>query len=206
MRAHMEGKSKRGAALAAAALIAVVVIGANAVPSAAAAKQEVPCTYGGAQALLRAAPVGATQSLRSDRPHLGQLMDRCQFRGYRGGETFTFREGDYIVGGIIQFWTYEEMDEFGWSRAKAIEDLRLVTQRVEMATVTDGNSGPFKPVPIIETTYRDAQLAVNDWGHIVYNQRAFITQLPAGEYLVRWTQSYAGEDFETNRGPPARDT
>ena len=30
MRAHTKGKSKRGAALAAAALIAVVVIGANA--------------------------------------------------------------------------------------------------------------------------------------------------------------------------------
>jgi len=35
MRAHTKGKSKRGAALAAAALIAVVVIGANALPSAA---------------------------------------------------------------------------------------------------------------------------------------------------------------------------
>ena len=35
MRAHTKGKSKRGAALAAAALSAVVVIGANALPSAA---------------------------------------------------------------------------------------------------------------------------------------------------------------------------
>jgi quercetin dioxygenase-like cupin family protein len=35
MRAHTKGKSKRGAALAAAALIAVLLIGANVVPSAA---------------------------------------------------------------------------------------------------------------------------------------------------------------------------
>jgi hypothetical protein len=87
------------------------------------------------------------------------------------------------------FWFYEELEEFGWSRAEAIEDLRLYTDRVEMAIVTDGIAGPFEPVPLIVTRYRDAPLF---GGHIVWNHRAFMTQLPAGEYLVRWTSSYPG--------------
>ena len=185
--------AKRFAIVIGLAVAGVMALGAQT----AAADTKDRCTYGGAQALLHSFPVGATQSLRSDRPHLGQLLDRCQFRGYEDGETFTFREDDYILGGIVWFYGYEEFDEFGFeSRAEAIEDLRLVTQRVEMATVTDGIAGPFEPVPLIETKYRDAQLAVNDWGHIVFNHRAFITQLPAGEYLVRWTESYPGQpDF-----------
>jgi hypothetical protein len=159
------------------------------------ADTEQTCTYGGAQALLQAAPVGATQSGTSDRAHLGELWEACQFRLYRDGETITFREDDYILGGIAAFWFYEEIDEFGWTRAEAIEDMRLVTDRVEMAIVTDGIAGPFEPVPLIVTRYRDAPLF---GGHIVWNHRAFITQLPAGEYLVRWTQSYPGfPDFES---------
>jgi hypothetical protein len=67
-----------------------------------------------------------------------------------------------------------------------------------MATVTDGIAGPFEPVPLIETKYRDAPLVSPlGEGHIVFNQRGFITQLPAGEYLVHWTESYPGfPDFE----------
>jgi hypothetical protein len=153
------------------------------------ADTEQPCSYGGAQALLQMAPVAATQSDGSDRPHLGQLWEECQFRLYLDGETVTFREDDYILGAIAWWWTYEEMAEFGWSRAQAIDDLQLVTDRIEMATVTDGVAGPFEPVPVIVTKYRDAPL----FGmHIVFNQRAILTQLPAGEYLVHWTESYPG--------------
>lgn len=148
-----------------------------------------PCTYGGAQALLQAAPIAATQSDRSDRPHLGQLWDECQFRLYRDKETVTFREGDYFLGAIAVWWSYEEMDEFGWNRDEAIDDLELVTDRIEIAVVTERKRGPFESVSVIVTQYRDAQLFGS---HIVFNQRGFIAQFPAGEYLVRWTQSYPG--------------
>jgi len=158
------------------------------------ADTEHPCTYGDAQALLQELPLAFTQPLSSDRPRLGQLFGRCQFRWFQDGETIAFREDDYILGGIVMFWSYEDLDDFGWSRAEAIEDLRLATDHVEMAVVTDGIAGPFEDVPLIETSYRDVRSAV---GHIVFNHRAFIRQLPAGEYLVRWTQSYPGApDFE----------
>lgn len=161
------------------------------------AQADGPCTYSGAQALLFEGPVAATQSDRSDRPHLGELWRECQFRLYRDGETVTFRQGDYILGAIAVWWSYQQMDEFGLSRAEAIDDLELVTDQIEIAVVTDGIAGPFEPVPVIVTSYRDAQLevaAVEDAaeGHIVFNQRGFISQLPAGEYLVRWTQAYPG--------------
>jgi hypothetical protein len=153
------------------------------------------CTYGDAQALLQQLPLAFTQSLSSDRPRLGQIFGRCQFRLFQDGETITFREGDNFLGGITMFWSYEDMEAFGWSRAEAIEDLRLATDQVEMAVVTNGSVGPFEPVPLIETSYRDVLGVV---GHIVFNHRAFISQLPPGEYLVHWTQSYPGSpDFES---------
>jgi hypothetical protein len=122
------------------------------------AQTEETCTYGGAQALLLEAPVAATQFDRSDRPHLGELWEECQFRLYRDGETVTFREGDYILGAIAVWWTYKDMNEFGWSREQAIEDLRLVTDRIEVADVNGRKRGPFEPVPVIVTSYRDAEL------------------------------------------------
>lgn len=167
------------------ALALVACIG----PQPALAQTEEPCSYGDAQALLLEVPVAATQSDRSDRPHLGGLWKECQFRLYEHGETFTFGEDDYILGGIAWWWSYEEMEEFGWSREEAIADLQLVTDRVEIAVVNRGKREPFEPVPLILTSYRDAQLFGT---HIVFNHRAFIAQLPAGDYLVRWTESYPG--------------
>ena len=150
-----------------------------------------PCTYGGAQALLQAVPVAASRSDLSEetgiQPHLGGLWDECQFRLYEDKQTVTFQEDDYILGGIAVWWTYDEMAQFGFSRAEAIEDLQRITDRIEIATV-DGRGGRprFEPVSVIVTPYRDAQLFGTQ---IVYNHRAFIAKLPAGEYLVRWTQS-----------------
>jgi hypothetical protein len=181
-RKRMRGRVVR-LALAMVALVACVGV------QPAYAQTEEPCTYGGAQALLLEAPVAATQSDRSDRPHLGELWEECQFRLYRDGQTITFREGDYILGAIAVWWTYDEMDEFGLSRGEAIEDLQLITDRIEIAKLDGRKRGPFEPVPVIVTSYRDAQLFGT---HIVFNQRGFIAHLPAGEYLVRWTQSYPG--------------
>lgn len=178
-------------------LVIVAVVACMGVPPARAETGD-PCTYGGALALLEAAPVAATQASRSEekgiRPHLGGLWDECQFRLYQDKETIPFQADDYILGGIAVWWTYDEMAQFGLSRAEAIEDLERVTDRIEIATV-DGRGGRprFAPVPVIVTTYRDAQLFGSQ---IVYNHRAFIAKLPAGEYLVRWTQSYPGfRDF-----------
>jgi hypothetical protein len=128
-----------------------------------------------------------------DPPSLGADYYRCQFRLYEDGETFTFSDQDYILGGIAVFYTYDELEEFGLSRAEAIADLESITDEVEIATVVGGNVETFEPVSVIVTPYRDA---LSSPGLVVYNQRAFIVKLPAGEYLVRYTQQYPGEpDF-----------
>jgi hypothetical protein len=173
-----------------------VVLTFIALPAALAATSDQPCSYGDAQALLNQGPVAFRLADGSaHQPGLGGLIGRCQFRLYQDGETVTFSDEDYILGGILIFWTYEELEELGWTRAEAIADMELVTDRVEIASVGGGEVGTFEDVPLIVTHYRDA---FGPPGHLVYNHRAFITQLPAGEYLVRWTQSYPGfPDFES---------
>jgi hypothetical protein len=168
----------------------IVVLAIISIPAAHAAASDEPCSYGDAQALLNQGPVAFRLADGSaNQPGLGGLVGRCQFRLYEDGATVTFSDEDYFLGGIILFWTYEELEEFGWTRAEAIADLKLVTDRVEIASVEGGEIGAFEDVPLIATRFRDA---FGPPGHVVYTHHAFITQLPAGEYLVRYTQSYPG--------------
>jgi hypothetical protein len=168
---------------------ALIVVLTFMLPAAHAAASE-PCSYGDAQALLNQGPVAFRLADGSaDQPGLGGLVGRCQFRLYEDGATVTFSDEDYFLGGIFLFWTYEELEEFGWTRAEAIADLKLVTDRMEIASVVGGEIGAFEDVPLIVTRFRDA---FGPPGHVVYTHHAFITQLPAGEYLVRYTQSYPG--------------
>ena len=168
----------------------IVVLTFVALPASHAAGSVDTCSYGNAKALLNQAPVAFRLADGSaHQPGLGGLIGRCQFRLYQDGETVTFSDEDYFLGGILVFWTYEELEELGWTRAEAIADLKLATDRVEIASVVGGEVGTFEDVPLIVTHYRDA---FGPPGHVVYNHRAFITQLPAGEYLVRYTQTYPG--------------
>lgn len=167
----------------------VIVLAFIALPAQHAAGSVNTCSYGNAQSLLNAGPVAFRLNNFAHMPGFGGLTARCQFRLYADGETFTFSDQDYILGGIFNYWSYEEMEEFGWTRAEAIADLDLYSSRLEMARVVGGVVGTFEDVPLILTPYRDALAPP---GHVVYNQRAIITQLPAGEYLVRYTESYPG--------------
>jgi hypothetical protein len=151
------------------------------------------CSGGGAQALLQIMPTAARLNVNTDLPRLGDIKDQCTFKFYEDGETRTFSDQDVILGGIVAFFTYNEFEFYGVSRAEAIAYLELSTDHVEIATVVGGSAGTFEDMPLVVTKYRDA---IGPFGHAVYNHRAFITQLPAGEYLVRWTSSFPGEpDF-----------
>jgi hypothetical protein len=168
----------------------VVVLTFIALPTAHAADADEPCTFGDARALLNELPLSFRLADGSDdQPGLGGLFGRCQFRLYQDRETVTFSDEDYILGGIVMFWTYEDLEAFGWTRAEAIADLELATDHVEIARVVGGVVGTFEEVPLIVTNYRDI---FGPFGHAVFNHRAFITKLPAGEYLVRWTLAYPG--------------
>src|SRR5688572_18010922 len=183
-------RRSRASHLAAAVVLLVLLVLPTAPPAAGAAG---PCTRGAAQALLQGFGVATRLGDRPVPPSLGIDYFRCQFRLYEDGVTFTFSDQDYILGGIARFVTYDELEEFGWSRAEAIALLESITEEVEIATVVGGNVGTFELVPLIVTSYRDA---IASPGLVVYNHRAFITKLPAGEYLVRYTEHLPGEpDF-----------
>lgn len=152
-----------------------------------------PCTKGTAQAFLKNFGKASRLGDRMESTRLGDYYRLCQFRLYENGKTFRFSDQDYIVGGHAAFWTYDELEELGMSRAEAIADMKSITEEVEIATIVGGNVGTFEPVPLIVTKYRDALASP---GRVVYNHRAFITKLPVGQYFVRYTERVPGEpDF-----------
>ena len=149
-----------------------------------------PCTKGTAQAFLKNFGKASRLGDRMESTRLGDYYRHCQFRLYEDGKTFRFSDQDYIVGGIAQFFTFHALEELGMSRAEAIADMESITEEVDIATIVGGNVGTFEPVPLIVTKYRDALASP---GLVVYNHRAFITKLPAGQYFVRSTERFPGE-------------
>lgn len=132
--------------------------------------QRESCTMGDAQALLDAfgqffaSPLGPPP---------------CQYRLY--WEEMTFCEDDVILGGIVYWWTYHEMEELGWSRSEAIADMELVRDRVWL-------DGAEQTMTV--TAYKDANNA--QLGRLVYNHRAYTTRLLPGDHLSSWVQTYPG--------------
>jgi hypothetical protein len=131
------------------------------------------CTMGDARALL-----GAFEEFAGT--PLGPPP--CQYRLFWDGDTMTFCEDDVILGGVVAFWAYKAS---GISRADAIADLDLITDRVWLDGVAQ---------VLTVTAYKDANHPL--FGRLVYNHRAFITQLPPGDHVSVYVQSYPGEpDF-----------
>ncbi len=143
----------------------------------AAAVQE-RCTRGDAEALFQVSPLPA-QVMRprgQDHPGLLEAYSNCQYRVFRDGATVTFCEDDFIVGGIVAYWDYK-VD--GISRAEAIGILETAVDRVWL----DGVEQTLRV-----TAYKDLN-SVN-LGVIVYQVRAFVTQLQPGDYVSTWVATY----------------
>ena len=120
-----------------------------------------PCTSGDAMQTFEA-------------PFTGNLIDsECQYRLYRDGETFTFCEGDYILGGIVFFWEYKLL---GISREEAIADIELNEDRVWIDGVE---------MPLMHTAFKNG-VRPSTGDMEVYQHVAFISQLPVGEHVSYW--------------------
>ena len=120
-----------------------------------------PCTYGDALQTFQA-------------PFTGNLLDsECQYRLYRDGETFTFCEGDYILGGIVFFWEYKLL---GISREEAIADIELNEDHVWIDGVE---------VPLMHTAFKNG-VRPSTGDMEVYQHVAFIRQLSVGEHVSYW--------------------
>jgi hypothetical protein len=145
------------------ALCAVCVVGlvAGSVATAGSTPTS-PCTYGEAQHSFQA----PYTSINPDIPY--PFGNECQYRLFRDGETVTFCEDDFILGGVIWFADYPVLD---MSRQEAIADIELNEDHVWIDGVE---------MPLMDTGIKDGQHPF--FGKVVYKQRAFIAQLSVGEH------------------------
>lgn len=145
---------KRAAVLA--TLVTILVLGAESAASAETSSR--PCTIGDAQANFEA-PL----------EHVFQSLGICQYRLFFDGDTFTFCEGDFVLGGSIDLVDYKAQ---GLTRKEAIELLELYGERVWLDGVEQ---------PLMHTALKDGMHP--RLGHVLYQHHAFIAQLPPGTYV-----------------------
>ena len=149
--------------------------------------QDGHCGWGEVQATFQALPVGYVQvtqfGTQESLAGLGGGTNNCQFRLYTDGATYTFNEGDLVVGGTI--WQFDYPNA-GFTRAEAIEELEAIDDRVWF--------GPTGETPVEQVLERTAYKHYHrpDWGLTLYQQRAFVAQLAPGEYDSYWESTYYG--------------
>jgi hypothetical protein len=170
-------------ALVVSSLPGVVPVAASGANSEAAA-QHAACTVGDARAVLEAIAIvpGVMLPRGQNHPGLLEAVVRCQYRLWHDGETFTACEDDVIVGGIVYFWPYKAD---GISRAFAVADIELFNDRAWL----NGQEQVLE-----RTAYKNVETSL---GTAVWQQRAFITQLPPGDYASVWVSTYPGAPDET---------
>lgn len=152
------------------------------------------CTYGDAQALFQELPLPVNIMRPRGLTHAALLenLSRCQYRVFRDGQTFTFHDDDWTLGGVVHGWDYVTS---GISRAEAVADIELIDDHVYLARVRpDGTIEPAVEQPLMHTAYKDLD---TPFGRLVFQHRAFIRQLPAGEYVSTWVSYYPGLEPET---------
>lgn len=174
--------------------VAIALVTAFAVLSPASGSPDRACTNGDAQALVQALPVASAMRLRGhDHPGLLEAFAACQYRVFFDGRTFTFSESDHFVGGIAWFADYKAA---GISRDEAIAEIESTEDRVWIAKrQPDGSIGARVAQPLTRTAYKGLLHPV--FGQVVYQHRAFVSQLPAGEYVSYWESTSQGLPTES---------
>jgi hypothetical protein len=157
------------------------------VAPATAAPVEPPCSQGDALAVFES--FGTFVRLNEEVPP-------CQYRLYADREHFTFNDEDWFVGGIAQFFTYEELEQFGMTREEGIAELETITSRLWLAKI--GPRGKVVETPVeqllMQTAYKDSSL----FGGLVYTHFGVILNLPPGDYLSIYEESCGSEIFGCN--------
>ena len=123
-----------------------------------------PCTYGEAMHSFQAPLTTFNPDILF--PTYG---NECQYRLWADGETMTFCEGDFILGGAIYYWEYQVLH---MPRKEAIADIKLNEDHVWIDGVE---------MPLMDTGIKDGQgpyLGVK----VVYQQRALIAHLSVGTH------------------------
>jgi hypothetical protein len=104
----------------------------------------------------------------------------CQYRLFFNGQTFTFGQDEFFLGGVVRRESYDPSVE--GSRDAASSRLEGEAFRVWIAELTETGIGELVDRPLMRTALKSGK---NDqFGTYVWVQWGYITQLPPGEYLT----------------------
>ena len=147
---------------------AAVGLGLALIAAPASARPTEPCTLGDARQQFETFPLTF------------EGIPPCQYRLFFNGQTFTFRESDFFLGGVVRRESYDL--SVPGSRAAAISRLERDVFRVWLAEVTGSVIGELVEQPLMRTALKSGQ---NDqFGTYVWLQWGYIVQLPPGEYVT----------------------
>src|SRR4051794_37932337 len=137
------------------------------------------CTEGDVAALGQELPVAyrMVQNGQSN-PGLPAAYQGCQYRVFADGATYTFCEGQPILGGIVELDYYKSE---GISRQEGINNIALETDRVWIDGVEQ---------TLHLSAYKDYNRPVV--GITVYLNKSLTLQLPAGDHVSTWVGTYPG--------------
>jgi hypothetical protein len=141
--------------------------------------QQSTCTEGDLAALGQELPVAyAMYQNGQDHPGLLEAYLDCQYRVFFDGATYTYCEGQTILGGIVELDFYKAE---GISRKEAIGFIELAGDRVWIDGVEQ---------TLHESAYKDYNRP--GVGITVFQNRSFTIALPAGDHVSTYVGTYPG--------------
>ena len=175
----------------------VVVVGMLGLTTPSSAAETESCSYGDTHAMFQGFyPFFLHQpsQLRVPLAFEGEeiLIPPCQYRIWLDRDHFTFSEDDWFFGGNALAIDYEAE---GITRNEAIAILNRVGHRLWLAQIDSRGRriGPLVEQPLELTGFRDVS---DSGGAVVYQQVGLILQLPPGNYVSVYEETFDGRrDF-----------
>ena len=145
------------------------------------------CSYGDAEASSE-----AFYPFFEHKPREENSIPPCQYRIWLDNDHFTFTEDDWFFGGNALSFDYEAE---GITRDEAIAILERVGHRLWLAKIDSRGKriGPLIEQPLQLSGFRDGSEAGG--GAVVYQQVGLILQLPPGDYVSVYEETFDGQRF-----------
>jgi hypothetical protein len=145
------------------------------------------CSYGDAKATSQ-----AFYPFFEHKPREENSIPPCQYRIWLDMDHFTFTEDDWFFGGNALAFDYKAE---GITRHEAIAILERVGHRLWLARIDSKGEriGPLVEQSLKLSGFRDVSEAGG--GTVVYQQVGLILQLPPGDYVSVYEESFDGQPF-----------
>ena len=144
-----------------------------------------------------------TESGSAEEAEADHLFEDCQFRLYDDNDPeetpdnpeipHVFAEDEYFLGGISHWFTPADLEEYGFTRAEAIAEMKKATDKFFWGPATAADP-QLKQIKVATTPYLDAFLG--EGNPMVGNHRYVLfkaNRLDPGDYKWRWERTEEGE-------------